>query len=105
MLAVSDTVTLIFGSLGGIAAAVVALNTWLLRKEGARQKIIELDRASRMDLFETSQTSLKEALLRADLENERLTLRIEKQEGIISSLRKELDVLRERLEGTLRGDK
>lgn len=68
MFAKVDPATLVIGSLSGFAALVVAINTVLLRRDARRHD----DGMKRVSSLEFSQTSMKDALARADLENERL---------------------------------
>lgn len=98
MLAVADLITILFGSIGGIAALVIAINTVLMRREANKQKSIDTENTNRMDTFETSQFSLQAALLRADTENERLRVRMSAQDTEISTLRAEVAVLTSRVE-------
>lgn len=93
-----DAVTIVFGSLGGLAALIVAINTVQLRREARQQKLLEADGANRMDTFEASQTSLQAALLRADTENERLRTRVSGQDTEIGKLREEVQSLRSEVE-------
>lgn len=103
IIAQADPLTIIFGSLGGIAALVVAFNTVQIRREAKRQAAVELEKSTRMDVFEMSQASLQAALIRSDADNIKLSARIEKQETIISDLRKEVRELRAKLEACLNG--
>lgn len=121
MFASSDILIPIFGSLSGIAALVVAVNTWILRRESRRDKLTTDAGAKRMDTFEISQTSMAVALARADLENERLRTamadledkhlkylegsqrRFEEQEDEIIALKTELAQLRAQVKGLADG--
>lgn len=94
MITTADPLTIVFGSLGGLAALVVAINTVMLRRDTQRQKATEQDGAKRMDTFEVSQSSLEAALARADLENERLRNRLTRQDEEILALKSELLALR-----------
>lgn len=98
MFAIPDYVTILFGSLSGIAAIVIAINTVLLRRETNRQKQSELQNTERMGTFETSQSSLQAALIRADLENERNRVRMTAQDDEISQLKAEVASLKIQVE-------
>lgn len=87
MLAETDLLTVMFGSLGGLAALVVAINTWLIRREAKKAKDVKDSGMRRMDTFETSQLSLQTALTRADVENERLRDQVNDQEEEIGRLK------------------
>lgn len=93
-----DAITIVFGSLGGFAALIVAINTVQLRREARQQKLLEADGVNRMDTFEKSQSSLQSALLRADTENERLRARVSGQDTEIGKLRDEVQALRSEVE-------
>lgn len=117
----ADPVTIVFGSLGGVAAVVVAVNTVQLRREARRDNKAEREGKERMDTFEISQTSLERALARADLENERLNTtigtmqsnfdkaiqgwqrKVEEQEDEIMGLNRKVSDLEIRLEELLHG--
>lgn len=103
MFAQVDPVTVVFGSLGGVAALVMAINTWLLRREAAKQKVLDEAGANRMDTFEKSQSSLQAALARADTENERLRTRMSAQDTELGNLRREISTLRDEVEELRRG--
>lgn len=98
MIASTDYVSIIFGSLGGLAALVVAINTVLLRREAKEQKDSEKTTTNRMDTFETSQASLQSALMRADIENERLRSHLAAQDVEITKLKEEVAALRHQVE-------
>jgi len=98
MFAKTEIITILFGSLGGIAALIVAINTWLMRSEARKQEIDKKAGVNRMDTFETSQTSLQAALARADTENERLRVRMSAQDSEISTLKIEVAALRTQVE-------
>lgn len=109
MFAKVDVVTVFFGSLGGIAALVMAINTWLLRREAKKQKAVEKAGSERMDTMEASQesftrsqASLQTALARADIENERLRGRVSSQDTEIAKLREEVSALRSQVEALTR---
>lgn len=96
---VNGVVTIIFGSLGGLAALIVAVNTFQLRIDAKKQKQMETDGTNRMDLFDKSQQSLQAALARADLENSRQRDETDEMRTAhnleISRLRDEIDEMRE----------
>lgn len=109
IVAAADPLSIVLGSLGGIAAIVMAINTIQLRREAKRERAAEAERNSRMNTFEMSQASLLAALARSDAEVARLNGRVEAQEEVIgkheetiSGLKTEVRRLRRELEDCTR---
>lgn len=76
MLALSDALATLLGSLGGVAAVIAAVVGYLVHRDQAKVAAS----AQRVDLLHIGQESLKEALLRSDLENQNLRKRVDDQE-------------------------
>jgi len=73
---------IILGSLGGIAAIIGAINSWIQRKQGVR-----------ISSFEASQASMQAALIRCDTENTALRERVTEQDQTIFDLKSEVSSL------------
>jgi len=76
MLALTDVLATILGSLGGVAAVIAAVVGFLVH----RDQLETAKSAQRVDLLHVGQESLKEALNRADAENKSLRDRLDQQE-------------------------
>ena len=76
MLALTDVLATILGSLGGVAAVIAAVVGFLVH----RDQLETAKSAQRVDLLHVGQESLKEALNRADAENKSLRDRVDQQE-------------------------
>lgn len=89
MIALSNTLATILGSLGGVAALIAAF----VSVQVHRDQVQAANNAQRVDLLHIGQESLKEALLRADDENKRLRQRVDEQEKKIAAQEVELMAL------------
>jgi len=90
IIAESNVLTLLFGSFAGIAALMMAVLQYQIRKDQRNREAQEVSHTVRMDTFEVSQTSMASALERADKENERLRSRIGTCDDQIMELKQQL---------------